>query len=74
MEKMTIDDVLDWIAKESGDTAMRMIDITKKCDRNSEWDNANGAYEVLQKLRHHILMKTNPHNREDIKRYNEKNG
>jgi hypothetical protein len=31
-----------------------------------------GALEIMEELRHHILFKTNPHNREDIKKYNEK--
>ncbi len=68
MEKMTSDDVLEWIAKKNVEMAIDMLDCS-----NEQWKRHKGACDALKELRHYILIKTNPHNREDIKRFNEKN-
>ena len=64
---MTIDDVLTWIAKYNVETWQEM---QRTVTDDSKWYKAKGAYDILEKLRHHILRKTNPHNREDIKKAN----
>lgn len=66
---MTINDVLQWIAQENIRFWQFMQD---NVTDDNKWLKARGAYDVLERLRFHILMKTNPHNREDIKRENEK--
>jgi hypothetical protein len=63
---MTIDDVLNWIAKKSGEYAL-MIPNSNDC-----LQEIIGGIVALESLRFHILMKTNPHNREDIRKYNER--
>jgi len=70
MEKMTTDDVLDWIAKKTADVALELNNPSQMFLHEARL----GALGVMEELKHHILMKTNPHNREDIKRVNEKNG
>lgn len=67
---MTMDDVLTWISVSNVKLWQRMQD---NVTDDTKWNKARGAYDILEALRSHILMKTNPHNREDIKRFNEKN-
>lgn len=68
--KMTTDDVLEWIAIKSAEIAFKI----SKCEITpfSEKIEGHGMLNILQDLRFYILMKTNPHNREDIKRVNER--
>lgn len=66
---MTADDILTWISFKN-ETLFALMQ-THAAD-DEKWDRFKGAMDVLQELRLHILMKTNPHNREDIKRVNEK--
>ena len=68
---MAYANVLDWIAKESVDLC-RHISFHWMHDKYGNAESMNGALTALEKLRLHILMKTNPHNREDIRKYNEK--
>lgn len=64
---MTTDEVLEWIAIRSANIAFVFA-----TDR--AWNPVlNGQLTILEELRHHILMKTNPHNREDIRKVNERN-
>lgn len=69
---MTIDDVLEWIAKKQARNALRMINLTPFEKANDVMGQLIIETDILNELRNYILMKTNPHNREDIKRYNEK--
>jgi len=61
---MTIDDILNWIAIKNVQT----LDKMKIYTSNEIWERSRGAHDVLEELRHYILIKTNPHNREDIKK------
>lgn len=60
---MNIDDVLGWIAKKEAEIALTMSECS-----NEEWKRLKGVSDILGALRLHILIKTNPHNREDIER------
>jgi hypothetical protein len=66
---MTIDDVMSWISKKSVELWQSM---QSNVTNDESWNKFKGSYDILEELRMHILMKTNPHNREDIKKYNEK--
>jgi hypothetical protein len=64
---MTIDDVLGWIEKRIAQIALNIG------GQYMTWtDSIKAKLQILEELRHHILMKTNPHNREDIKKFNKK--
>lgn len=66
---MSADDILKWIAIKSVDIGEILM---KEKDRSLRID-AIARKEILEELRRYILMKTNPHNREDIRRFNERN-
>ena len=66
---MTIDDVLTWIAKKEIELFRARHDNIKN---DEKWERYTGALDILGILRLHILEKTNPHNREDIKKFNER--
>jgi hypothetical protein len=61
---MTTDDVMVWISNEKVKLWQFMqANVTD----DDKWLKSKGAYDCLDKLRLHILAKTNPHNREDLK-------
>jgi len=64
---MTINEIKIWIAKKT-------IEIATPCMKEGIGltPKQQGALEILNELTDHILLTTNPHNREDIKKYNEK--
>jgi hypothetical protein len=65
---MTIDDVMNYIA-------LRNVEIAISISKTIEYEirlQLYGEYIALKNLEHNILMKTNPHNREDIRKFNEK--
>lgn len=64
---MTIDDVLEWIAIKNVEMSNEMLN---NISNDENWNRLMGASNILCSLRFHILMKTNPHNREDIARAN----
>lgn len=66
---MTIDDVLEWIAQKNAEI---FCDMHNNGRNDENWERKKAAFNILEKLRHHILMKTNPHNREDIRKVNER--
>lgn len=63
------DDLLSWIAKESRHHWQTMQD---NVTNNDVWLKNRGAYDLLEKLRMHVLMQANRHNREDIRKFNER--
>lgn len=67
---MTLDDVLYWIASKNVQTFQNMQDTVTD---DKQWDRNKGAYDVMKELEHYILIKTNPHNREDITKFNKRN-
>lgn len=70
---MTIDDVLDWIAGKNAEIAMELKDnLAPAACTLRNIDVYSQKFDLLEELRHLILMRTNPYNREDIKRANAK--
>jgi hypothetical protein len=62
---MTIDDVLKYIA-------LRNVEIAISMSKTIEYEirlRLYGEYTALKNLEHHIIMETNPHNREDIRKF-----
>ena len=66
---MHVDDILTWISRKNVELFQSMQD---NVTNDEKWNQLKGAHDILDSLRHHILTVTNPHNREDIKKYNEK--
>lgn len=64
-----VQDIVRWIANKRTEMWQTMQDNVTDDDK---WNRARGAYDILEKLYLEILMITNPHNREDIKKHNEK--
>jgi len=62
---MTVDDVLTWIAKAQADIFMQL----QSCHgKGYVFHRLNGAGQILDELRKHILIFTNPHGRKDIEK------
>jgi hypothetical protein len=62
----TIEVVNLWISKKSVKLFQAMQD---NATSDAKWLELKGAYDLLEELRHYILMETNPHKREDIERH-----
>lgn len=65
----TIEVVNLWISKKSVKLFQAMQD---NATNDAKWLELKGAYDLLEELRHYILMETNPHKREDIEEYKRK--
>lgn len=66
---MKIDEILGWIATKQVIHLERLHEQDFIID-DEKWNMMKGSYDVLEELMRFILMKTNPHNREDIKKAN----
>lgn len=66
---MTIDDVMKHISHLKIECWQGMQSNVTDDDK---WNRYRGSYDILEKLAQYILLKTNPHNRSDIKKVNEK--
>lgn len=66
---MTIDDVMKHISHLKVRCWQAMQDNVTNDDK---WHEYRGGYAILEEIAHYILLKTNPHNRSDIKKFNEK--
>lgn len=65
MNVLTSDQILEWISIKTVDILEEM----RKALQDETWDRLRGAADVLEELRHYILIETNPHNREDIEEF-----
>jgi hypothetical protein len=64
---MTTDDVLEWIAIKTFEMHTHLTNMTAFEKANEEREKIAWKLDILEELRLHILAKTNPHNREDLK-------